>query len=101
MHQRRIGHVAVGKGHNIDLLIADNLFHPVFFQDGNAFGVKVSRQFCGITSSSNVGDLCGSEGNYVEVGVVTKDYVEVVEISSSRTKDEDSLHSALKASLDP
>ena len=94
MHQRRIGHIAVGKRHNVDLLVADDLFHPIFFQDRNAVGIQIARQFRGITASSNVGDLCGSEGNYVELRVVTKDYVEVVKISSGRTEDEDSLHSA-------
>ena len=44
----------------------------------------------GITASSNVGDLRGGEGDYVELRVVAKDDVEVVKISSSSTEDEDS-----------
>ena len=59
-------------------------------QNRDPVGIQVARQFGGITASSNVGDLRGREGNYVKFRVVAKHYVEVVKISSSRTKDEDS-----------
>ena len=36
VHQRRIGNVAVGKDHHVDEFVVDDLFHLVFFQDGNA-----------------------------------------------------------------
>ena len=101
VHQRRIGNIAISKDHHVDMLVADDLFHLVFFQDRNSVGIKVASQFGGITASGNVGDLRGSEGNYVKLRIIAKHYVEVVKISSSRTEDEDSLHSALKASLDP
>ena len=101
VHQRRIGDIAIGKDHHIDMLVADDLFHLVFFEDRNSIGIEIARQFGGITASSNVGDLRGGEGDYVKLRVIAKHYVEVVKISSSRSKDEDSLHSAIKASLDP
>ena len=90
VHQRRIRHIAVGKDHHVDMLVADDLLHLVFFQDGNAVGIEIARQFGGITASCNVGNLGGGEGDYVEFRIVAKHYVEVVKISSSRTKDEDS-----------
>jgi hypothetical protein len=37
----------------------------------------------------------------LEFGVVTKNYVEIMEITAGSSKDEDPLHSAIKASLDP
>ncbi len=76
-------------------------FHPVFFQDRNSLGIEIASQFGGITASSDVGDLGCGKGDYVKLRIIAKNYVEVVKISSSRTKDEDCLHSAIKASLDP
>ena len=55
-------------------------------------GYRSPAKFRGITASSNVGDLCGSEGNYVELRVVTKDDVEVVEVPTGSPKNQNLLH---------
>jgi hypothetical protein len=52
-------------------------------------------------SSSNVGDLGCGEGDYLKFRVVTKYYVEIMKISSSSSKDEDSFYCLREASLDP
>ena len=68
---------------------------------GDSVGIQIAGQLGGITASSNVGDLGGGEGDDVKLGIVAKYYIEIVKITSSRSEDEDFLHSALKASLDP
>ena len=57
VHQRRIGDVAVGKDHHIHQFVADDLFHLVFFEDGNAIGIEIARQLRGITAAGDVGNL--------------------------------------------
>ena len=76
-------------------------FHLVFFQDGNAVGIKFARQWGGIAAACDVGNLGCGEGYDSEFGVVAKDYVEIMKISPCSSKDEDSSHMWLKASLDP
>ena len=64
-------------------------------------GYRSPANSVGIKSASDVGNLRGGEGYDVKLRIIAKDYVEVVEISSSRSEDEHPFHSALKASLDP
>ena len=52
-------------------------------------------------ASSDVGNLCGGESDYVEIRVVSKYNVKVMKISSSSSQDEDSFHCCREASLDP
>jgi hypothetical protein len=36
VHQRGVRNITVGKDHHVHLFVADDLFHPVFLEDGNA-----------------------------------------------------------------
>ena len=47
--------VAVGEDDDIDVFVADDLFHLVFFEDRNSVGIKLARQFGGITASAMSG----------------------------------------------
>src|ERR1017187_5543059 len=101
MHQRSVGHIGIGEHHDVNALAADDFFHPAFFDDRNTHGIQRARQLRRIMASCNVWDLCCGEGDYFKFRVVAKDYVEIMEISSSSTKDEDSFHFRREASLDP
>ena len=101
VHQRRVRDVAIGKDNNVDVLVADEAFHLVFFDDRNSLRVKWSRELSRITASGNVGNLVGGESDDFELGVVSKDHVEVVKVSAGRAKDEDPFHNRGKVSLDP
>ena len=61
----------------------------------------MSRQLRRIMPSGNVWYLSSGEGDDVEFRIVAEYYVEVMKISSSSTKDEDSFHFSGEASLDP
>ncbi len=94
MHQRRIGDIAVGEDHHVHQFVVDDLFHLVFFEDGNAIGIEIARQLHRITAASNVGNLGCGEGDDVKFRIVSENYVEVVEVSSSSSQDKHSFHSA-------
>ena len=78
--------VAVGEDANVDFLVANDLLHVFFFDNGNAFGIHIAREFAGIPASSNVGNLCGGESDYLIVGVVTEDNIEVMKITACGSK---------------
>ncbi len=101
VHQGWIRNVAVGKHRDVHLLVANDLLHPVLFQDRNALRVSLACKFRRIMSSSNVGDLGCGEGDYLKFRLIAKNYVEVMKISSSSSQDEDSFHFLREASLDP
>ena len=90
--ERWIRHIAVGEHRDINVLVADDFFHPVLFDDRNAHGITRAGQLRRIMSSCNVWDLGCGEGDYFKFRVVTEYYVEIMKISSSSTKDEDSFH---------
>jgi hypothetical protein len=52
-------------------------------------------------TTCDVWDLSSGEGDYVKLRVIVEDYVEIMKISSSSSKDEDSFHFSGEASLDP
>ena len=68
---------------------------------GMPMRIQRARQLRRIMASCNVWDLGCGEGDYFKFRVVAKDYVEIMKISSSSTKDEDSFHFCGEASLDP
>src|SRR6516162_8031924 len=96
MHHCLVFHVAVGKDNDVHPLLADNLFHAAFFHNGNACGIKATRQLRRIVTSCNVGDLSGGKGDYVKFRLVAKDKVEIMEVSARSTNNENSSHSASK-----
>src|SRR5208337_4700492 len=101
MHQRRMCDVAVGKDHHVNVLVADDLLHAVLVQNRDAVRIQLARQLRGITAAIDVRNLCGGESYDVEFGVVSENYVEVVEVTASGSQDQHRFHSASKASLDP
>ena len=68
---------------------------------GMPLGYRLARQFGGITTSVDVGNLCGRESYDVKLRIVSENYVEVMEVSSCGSQDQHPFHSASKASLDP
>ena len=101
VHQGWIRNVAVGKHHDIHVLVADDLFHRVFFHDRNARRIRCASQLRWVMSSGNVGDLRCGEGDYLKFRVIAKYDVKVMKISSSSSKDENPFHFYGEASLDP
>ena len=63
-------------------MLFDNLLEVVFTPYWNAIGVKLTGKFWRINSTLNIWDLCGSKCYYLIFGVVSKEGVEVMEVSS-------------------
>ncbi len=94
MHQRGIGDIAIGEDDNIDPVLANDFFHLVFIEDGNAVGIKIAGQLHRITTPGDVRNLVSGEGYDEEFRIVSENYIEVVEVSSSSSQDKHSFHSA-------
>ncbi len=61
--------------------------------------IQVSRQSGRITAPGNVGNLSGSESDYPILKVVAKADVEIVEVTTSRTKNQYLLHDTPRLTL--
>ena len=89
VHQRGIGNVAVGKHAHINFVVANNALHLVFFQDGDAIGIELSRQLRRVLAPGDVGDLGSGERHHSVVRIVPEHDVEVMEIPACRAENQD------------
>ncbi len=72
MHQGLVGNIAIGKHHRVNLVLGDQAFHIFLFEDRNAFRIQASCQLRRITAAGNIGDLSGSECDYLIVGIIAE-----------------------------
>ena len=82
MHDVFVGDVTVGKDRLVHLMFLDEFCQPFFGVYGDSFGLIGTSQFWGILSFVNARNLCGGEGYYVILFVVSEVDVEIVEISA-------------------
>src|ERR1039458_8770811 len=92
MHQVLVGNIAVGKHDRINLVFGNQLFHILFLEDRDAFRIQASCRFGRITAAGNVRNLGGGECDYVLVGIVAEQDIEVVEVPACGAKNQNSLH---------
>ena len=87
-HHVGIGDVAVGENNLVDVVLLDQLGDAGLLEDGDSLGIEPAGQGGRILAARDVGDLRGSEGDDLVVGVVAEVGVEVVEIPSRRARDD-------------
>src|SRR5208282_575204 len=92
MHEVLVGNIAIGKHYRINRVFSDQVFQIFLFEDRNALRIQAAGQFRRITTAGNVGNLSGSERNYLVVGIITKYDVEIVEVPAGGTQNQNSLH---------
>ena len=86
MHQVLVGDIAVGEHHRIHPFVDNQFFQVLLFK--NRYPLRILQTACQLRRVSavcNVGDLRGGEGNYLVVGIVAKNYVEIMKVPASRT----------------
>ena len=94
MHQVLMRNIAVGKHHNIDGVLVDQVFQLRLLDNGNAIRVKRPGQWGRVAPVGDIGDLGGGKGHHAELGTVAKQHVEVVEIAPGGAQDQNPLHAA-------
>ncbi len=92
MHEVLVGNIAVGKNDRVNGMLDDQLLQVFLFEDGNAFGIGRPGQFWRVTAVGNVGNLCGGECDYLIAGVVSKYYIEIMEVSACGPKNQELSH---------
>ena len=93
VHQVRIGDIAVGEHHSIDIFFGDDLLQIFFLKDGNAFWIEASGEFGWVVTARNIGDLSSGEGHHVIVKILAEYNIKVVKVAACGSKDKNSFHS--------
>jgi hypothetical protein len=87
VHDRRVGHVAVGEDHVVDPLLAAQRFQLRFRHDRDSVGIARPGQGGRIAPLGNARDLRRGEGDDPGVRIVAINQVEIMEVPSRRTHD--------------
>jgi hypothetical protein len=86
MHHLHMRDVAVTENGCVHLLFPDDLFEILLGINSDTFGVVRSGQIRRIDTAFDVGYLSGGEPYHLCIRVVTKNDIEVVEVSSGRSE---------------
>ena len=87
VHDVFVRHIRIGKNDFFYIQILDELHKLCFIVDGDAFGIKLTREKGRIDAPFDIGNLGSSEGDNLVILVTTKNGVEVVEVASCGSHD--------------
>src|SRR5581483_2817583 len=93
MHEGQIRNIAVRKDNSVNGFVADQTLHFLLFEDRNAFWIQRASQLRRIAPVGDIGNLSGGKGDDLNLGIVAKYNIEIVEVASCGSNDGDSLHS--------
>ena len=91
VHHGGMRDVGVREHHVVDLELADQRRQVLFQMDRDPFRIAGAGQLGRIAAVLDEGDLGGGEGHHGGVGVVPVHHVEVMEVATRRTHDQDTL----------
>jgi len=91
VHYMLIRNITVSKVTDVNLEFFNQIWELFLGEDGNAFRIKFSSKSSRVLSPIDVGNLCGSESNNVEVGIVPVEGIEVMEVPSCGANDDNIL----------
>lgn len=96
-HDVAVRHVRVGEDAGVDSQSVDLVDQLGLVEDGNPFRVEFAGQFSRVDPSLDVRNLGGGKAHHLEVLVVAEQHVEVVEVASRGSQDQNpfSLHQTL------
>ncbi len=83
-------HIAVGENNAIGFVFGDEIAQLLFGINGDALGIQVSRQGCGVSLVRDARYLGGGEGDDLVLIVVAEGDVEIVEVAPRGAHDDDS-----------
>jgi hypothetical protein len=89
VHDVGVGNVRVAEPHLVDAILLDHFFEVGLGKDRNAVRVERTGEFSGIGPVFDIWDLGGGKHHHLVVLVVAEQTVEIVEVASSRTHDDD------------
>ena len=92
VHHFRVGHIAVGKGHQVHTMLLDHVKQPVVCMNRDAFRVKTAGQLCRIPAPFDIRDLGGGKTDHAIPLVVPEIDVEIVKIPAGGPHDDDVFH---------
>ncbi len=88
VHHVLVRDVRVGEDDLVDLVLGDDRSELGLGADGNALGVVRTGELGGIGPEIDAGDLRGRESHDPIRRIITKGYVEVVEVAASSSHDD-------------
>jgi len=91
VHHVLVRHVRVREDDLVHLVLADQVSELVLRVDRDSVRVEIARQERGIDAARDIRDLRRGEGDNVVFLAAPVDDVEVVEVATGRTCDENSL----------
>jgi len=96
-HDVAVRHVRVGEDAAVDSQVVDLVDQLGLVEDGNPFRVELAGQLSRVDPSLDVRNLGGGKADHLEVIVVSEQHVEVVEVASCGSQDQNpfSLHQTL------
>jgi hypothetical protein len=97
VHDRLVLQVGVGEDDLVDAVLADEVGQLLLGADRDAVRVQRPGQGRRVDPVGDAGDLGCREGDHLRVGVVTEYHVEVVEVATAGSHDDDLAHGQLRA----
>jgi hypothetical protein len=88
MHDVLVRDVAIRENHLLDLMGFDQGLKLFFRMDGNSFGVEAPRKNGRVFSSLDIRDLSRGESDDPAIGIIAKNDIEIVEVSTRGSHDE-------------
>ena len=89
VHDLLVPHVGVGEDDDVDVLTLDEVGQLGLVDDRDSLRIKAARELGRIAAPVDVGDLRRGEGDHLVARVVAEHDVEVVEVTTGRTEDDD------------
>ncbi|VTR70718.1 hypothetical protein DESC_830035 [Desulfosarcina cetonica] len=88
VHDLHVGHVTVGKGHQIDLFSPDQFHQLIVGNNRDALGIAAARQLGRIDPAVDIGNLGGGETDHFVAWVVAEVDIEIVKIPARGPHDD-------------